>query len=681
MGFDPRNGLLFSLISIQYPFTTMAFSLSSSTPVPRGGDYRADVDGLRAIAVLAVVLFHVGFNLSGGFVGVDVFFVISGFLISRLILKELREEKFTFKGFWERRIRRIFPALFFVVIAVAVAGWFLLLPEDFAGVGKGIAAQASMLANVYCCLNMGYFEAADATRPLLHTGSLAVEEQFYMLFPLLLVWLYRKKPGAMVKVLCAVAFVSLAVSSVGAYTWKTPTFFLLPTRAWELLVGALLAVGGSEIKGSARSREVGGWLGIGMVVAAIFCFRSGTPFPGIAALLPCVGTALVIWSSGDCEERSSIGKVLALRPLVFIGLISYPLYLWHWPVIVFTRYWQLGSGTWFRILLVVASMVLATLSWKWLEAPFRRRLAFPTQIRIFSFFAVATAAMLIGGFVITHSGGFRSRFSPEVLAYVKYAVSAKKVKNEKRAYLDLSLKDVASGKLGNIGLEATSEGPWVAVWGDSHAMVMSPAVDEMCKKYGKRGVQATHVGTAPIFNYASSGVGALGSDSVKFNEAVFAYLVQKHITNVVLISRWSQHIGSTEFQTAFVASVKRLRDAGMHVYLVKDVPAAEFDVPRAAALTVWRGGDLNSLGVPQKDYESMNRATDDLFKRVAGAGITVLDPSPYFLNTNGLCRIHRNRELLYVDSHHLSFEGAKLVSPIFQPLFEGQQEMRVSSLK
>jgi len=211
------------------------------------------------------------------------------------------------------------------------------------------------------------------------------------------------------------------------------------------------------------------------------------------------------------------------------------------------------------------------------------------------------------------------------------------------------------------------------VWGDSHAMVMSPAVDAVCKKHGVCGVQATHASTVPVLNFASKGVTSLGDDSIKFNQLVFDYLQQKHITNVILIARWSRYVEMDGFRRNLTTSLDQLNKAGIEVYLVKDVPAADFDVPHAAALTALRGGNVNSLGASERDYENENRKVDELFRQVERSGVTVLDPAAYLPKTNGLYQVAHDQQLYYVDSHHLSFEGAKLVETAFEPVFRAAQ--------
>ena len=286
--------------------------------------YRADIDGLRAIAVLPVVLYHAGFGFPGGFVGVDVFFVISGYLITSLILKDANTGAFSLATFWERRVRRILPPLLPVLAVSFIAGWFWMLPVDFRNLGGATAAQSVMMANVWFWTQGGYFNTSSDTEPLLHLWSLAVEEQFYVLFPLLLVALRRYRIST-VGVLLALAAGSFALSAVLVFIDTSAAFYLMPTRAWELLLGALLCFAPQSTAPRRWLAEIAALLGLVIIVAVSRVYTVGTPFPGAAALPPCLGAMLVIWAGSGTSTLT--GRLLAAFPLRSIGLISYSLYL------------------------------------------------------------------------------------------------------------------------------------------------------------------------------------------------------------------------------------------------------------------------------------------------------------------------------------------------------------------
>ena len=342
--------------------------------------YRADIDGLRGIAVLLVLAYHLRISgirglprFQGGFIGVDVFFVISGFLISSVILGEMAAGKFSLVSFYERRIRRIFPALFVMMFVTAVLAYKYFLPTELEDYAKSLVAATFSVSNIFFWRQSGYFDTPATMKPLLHTWSLAVEEQFYIFFPLFLALVRRFFPNKLRQAVVAIAGISFAVSAIGAFKAPVSTFYLAHTRAWELLLGTILALKIlPEIRGAVQ-RNLAAAAGVIFIVAAGSFYTTATPFPGLAALAPCVGAALII-AAGQ-SGTSWTGQALAMRPLVFVGLISYSRYLWHWPLIVFQDVGTLlVSGLperFTKVVVIVASAAIATVSWKFVEVPFR----------------------------------------------------------------------------------------------------------------------------------------------------------------------------------------------------------------------------------------------------------------------------------------------------------------------
>ena len=355
--------------------------------------YRPEIDGLRALAVIAVIMFHAKIALSGGYLGVDVFFVISGYLITSLIIKELQKGTFTFVAFWERRIRRIVPATSVMVVAVIVAGWFLLLPNEYVALGKSAMAFAAIVANIYFFQNTSGYFANGEEMPLLHTWSLAVEEQFYLIMPLFLVVAFNlsaPRGRLLLPIVMLSMFGSLAASIYAVAVFPGAAFYFLPSRAWELLIGSILAlIPAGWILSNRLARETITYAGLTCIVAPCLFYTKDTPFPGLAAVVPCAGTAAIIWANtigSSGMSLTSAGALLAWRPLVFLGLISYSLYLWHWPLLVFTNYWSLGPLSLIsRLGLLVLALLLAILSWRFVETPIRHRAIFPARSSLFSF--------------------------------------------------------------------------------------------------------------------------------------------------------------------------------------------------------------------------------------------------------------------------------------------------------
>ena len=345
--------------------------------------YRAEIDGLRALAVLPVIFFHAGFEgFSGGFVGVDVFFVISGYLITTIIISELAEGKFSIANFYERRARRILPALFFVMAVCLPFAWLLLTPSDLKDFGQSLVAVSTFSSNILFWRQSGYFSTAAELKPLLHTWSLAVEEQYYIIFPVFLMLIWHWGLRIVLLLLVLVFGLSLGIAQWGAQNYPAAAFYLLPTRGWELSCGVFAAIYlfGSNKEISYLPNNFLSLLGLGMIWFAIVKFDESTPFPSLYALVPTVGTSLVILFAAP---NTLVNRLLRWRPFVAIGLISYSAYLWHQPVLAFARH-HVGDqqSDVFLIGLCTLSFLLAWFSWRFVEAPFRNRVMF-TRTSIF----------------------------------------------------------------------------------------------------------------------------------------------------------------------------------------------------------------------------------------------------------------------------------------------------------
>jgi peptidoglycan/LPS O-acetylase OafA/YrhL len=376
--------------------------------------YRREVDGLRALAVVPVVLFHAGFQtFSGGFVGVDVFFVISGFLITSIILGEMQAGTFTLAGFYERRARRILPALFFVMLACLPFAWFWLLPSDMKEFSDSVLAVTAFASNIFFWKTSGYFETATELKPLLHTWSLAVEEQYYLLFPLFLIAVWRLGTRWIAAILVVIAGGSLAAAQWGSVNSPDASFYLLPTRAWELLLGALVAIylaGPAQGRQRTRMHEAGAAIGLSLIVYSIFALDKYTPFPSVHTLLPTVGAVLVILFATD---DTIVGRLLGSRPAVGIGLVSYSAYLWHQPLFAFAKH-RVGAEPPAVLMgaLAAGCLALAYLSWRFVETPFRSRRVF-TRGQIFRLGAAGSVVFLALGAAGSLSTGFAFRYDAQ----------------------------------------------------------------------------------------------------------------------------------------------------------------------------------------------------------------------------------------------------------------------------
>jgi len=650
-------------------------------PLIQNFRYRPEIDGLRAIAVVAVVVFHAGFGLTGGFIGVDIFFVISGFLITSLIVKDLDAGTFTLIGFWERRVRRIVPALACLTLVTLIAGWVLLLPADYSALGRSAVFQGLFIVNIYFWRTSGYFDGTAEEKPLLHTWSLAVEEQFYFLYPLLMIGLWAiprfRRRDALLAVLGLSILFSLGVSVWGVVKWPVATFYLLPTRAWELLLGGLVAllptpasVGDFVFRGRAALingfREVASILALFGILVPCWLYTSATPFPGLAAVLPCAATALFIWATGcqsPTEYQPLVGRVLSVRPVVFVGLISYSLYLWHWPLFAFSNYLSIDSLSLLnRCSLVVIGFVLAILSWRFIETPFRVRRHCGSRRSTFAMGALATGVIVIGGLAIQSSYAPPQRFTPETLAHAKAQADATFIH-------ELEVADIVAGRLTSIGVSTPGAPIKWLVWGDSHAMAATPAFHQYLKSKGIAGQAATHSWTAPLLGYFKGLQFGMGTDSLDFNQAVFDHVQRLGIDNVVLVGAWSgydqetaDHPSSGTFDESLIATVQAIREAGARPWLMLEIPGQGFDVPKVLAQYAMSGQPIEPLcAKPDPEgYAIVNNP--GLLERLQAAGVTILDPRPYCLSEDGThYRVVEDGKPLYRDAGHLSTHGAGVI--------------------
>jgi peptidoglycan/LPS O-acetylase OafA/YrhL len=380
--------------------------------------YRPDVDGLRAVAALAVVTYHFGaFHAHGGFVGVDVFFVISGYLISSIILRDMERARFSLRAFYERRIRRILPALVVMMLITACVCWHYQLPSQLPGTALSLIAATFSVSNIYFLLARLFFPLYRS-EPFSPTWSLAVEEQFYIFFPLFLLLLRRYLPGRMKAAIIGVAAVSFALSAVGVYLFPAWTFYLPITRTWELLLGTMLAMNVFPRIESVLLRNILSVTGLAAILFCIFRYSPDTHFPGAAALAPCLGAALIVFA-GE-EGRPIASRILSLKPVVFLGLISYSMYLWHVPILLFQRFGMLDtshlSNHMIKAVLLAVTFLVATISWKFVETPFRTGRLMLTGRQPFVFAAVSAAMLTVLGVSLIAYNSLTLRHSHQQLA-------------------------------------------------------------------------------------------------------------------------------------------------------------------------------------------------------------------------------------------------------------------------
>lgn len=373
--------------------------------------YRPEIDGLRTLAVIPVILFHAGYkSFSGGFVGVDIFFVISGFLITNIIYRETQEQRFSIITFYERRIRRIMPALIFVSVICLFFGHLWMLPGEHEKFSRSIIATNLFASNILFWRESGYFDQASELKPMLHTWSLAVEEQFYIVFPLVLMALAKVPSTIFILLLSVAAVISLGISEWMSTTHIQANFYLPISRAWELGSGALLAIGMQQLGESKRIySETASITGLLLILFSIFTYDKSLPFPGIWAIPPVLGSVLII---GFATKKTVVGKILSWKPIVGIGLISYSAYLWHQPLFAFARIRSVTEVSELGyLILALCSLFLAYLTWRFVEQPFRQKLKF-TRNQVFLSTGLASITLILIGFIGVVTGGLPSRNDP-----------------------------------------------------------------------------------------------------------------------------------------------------------------------------------------------------------------------------------------------------------------------------
>jgi peptidoglycan/LPS O-acetylase OafA/YrhL len=507
--------------------------------------YRSDIDGLRAVAVLLVFAFHLqAFKILGGFIGVDVFFVISGFLISSVILRDIEESRFTLAGFYERRIRRIFPALVVMMFVTTAFCAFYQLPAQVVDTAKSLLAATFSFSNVYFLATTNYFTNSDA-KPFLPTWSLAVEEQFYIFFPLFLLLIRRWFPGRLKTAILGVAAVSFLVSVWSVFAYPTATFYLPLSRAWELLLGTILAIDVFPRVESAIMRNLMAAVGLISILGCSYFYSEKVPFPGLAALPPCLGAAFII-AAGE-TGTSVVGRLLSWKPVVFIGLISYSLYLWHVPLIILERVTlfhiphapnQVQKGV-----TVLAAMVLATLSWRFVETPFRKGRWMLKGAAAFRFAGISTAVLAILGGSLVALHGLPSRYSPEQLAIVSHTDNAFSAR-EGTCFLETGVSIGKTYDAADCLHQDPARKNYLLI-GDSHAAHLWYGLDKVFTNINF--MQATASNCAPsVQNNAQRLVDELddrlsGNVCRSMIETVYNdYLPNHHVDRVLLANRWEQ---------------------------------------------------------------------------------------------------------------------------------------------
>ncbi|MFL2479298.1 MAG: acyltransferase family protein [Verrucomicrobiales bacterium] len=631
--------------------------------------YRPDIDGLRAIAVIGVLFFHADLGVSGGYVGVDVFFVISGFLITGLIIKELREKRFSVLGFWERRARRIVPALFVVTLTTLLLGYVVLLPAEYEMLGSSVLWLSLISSNLFFWKNTNsYFGGAAEEMPLLHTWSLSLEEQFYLIVPFVLLFLFRAgKSRLTFWIICSFVLLSCCLSIYGMRNYGSATFYLLPTRAWELGAGSLVAFA-VPIK-SVRIRSMMQWLGMACVLIPFFLYNRITIFPGMSSVPPVAGTAILIWAGmGEVPKKNffQVQRILSIRPLVWIGLLSYSLYLWHWPLLAFNEYlviWKDSVPVKISILLVVLS--LSWISWKFVEQPVRSRRMFGSRRSVFIFSSMAFSLLLVCSSLLIFKEGITGRYTEDFLSHTDRGLN-------KDSFFDYgkASKEFPENK-SSLGIEGKD--PIFFLWGDSHGMALTRAIDAAAKEFSVAGESAVKTSTLPVLGWITS-----KESQINYNESVLKYLEGKEqresISYVILAGRWwlafnQSYENESPFETRLISTIDRIKGLGYSVSLFRQVPqwTDHWQTPSSFPFQFEKlAWEYKEMRLSEKELEKRFAQQNQIFSNIDKVfGVQIIDPLPLLRGSDGFYHIRDEGGWIYYDDDHLSGYGAMKLKSLF----------------
>ena len=658
----------------------MGYSSDQGHALTSSRKYRTDIDGLRAVAVLAVVFNHLRFPHSfGGYVGVDVFFVISGYLIGASLITEFSTNSFSLVEFYERRARRILPALFAMLAVSSFWAYRFLTPASLVSYAHSLVAAVFSYSNFYFWGRGGYFDAPSSAQPLLHTWSLAVEEQFYLVFPLMLFLVFRWFPQRLRGALWATAVVAFLGAVWAVKFDSTIAFFWSPLRAWELLAGAIVSQETLTFLRSRWTRELAAAAGFCLIIFACLRFSAFTPFPGAAALVPCLSSVLII-AAGQVGDTAT-GKLLSARPFTFIGLISYSLYLWHWPILVFqnsglllTNRPSFERNT--KLLILALSLVCATLSWRFVETPFRKGSYRPERKTLFWLSGAGAALFLCLFSWLSLSRGVPSRLSEEslrVAQFENYDISTAWREGSCFIVPPSTLRDYKPETC----LNSVQDRKQYLLYGDSTAAQLYPGLVKVFPEIHFQ--QASSAGCLPYVDDSEDAAhhGAFSTNCREMWGYIHKiYLAQHHPDAIILAAGWKEagldNLGH---------EIRTLQKLGVPMILVG--PEIAFDMPLPTLLISEMGQKSServrneSLTRHLKLNESLDRTMSEMarkdwhvryisyYKDLCGAQ-TEMEAKSRWETTTGCPLFTDTGEPLVFDEHHLTLSASLLFAKIIR---------------
>lgn len=616
--------------------------------------YRAEIDGLRAFAVIPVILFHAGFKIfSGGFSGVDIFFVISGYLITLILIEDLENSQLSIINFYERRVRRILPALFFVMLCCIPFAWIWMSPFQLKEFSQSLVVVSLFASNIFFWRENNYFATGSEEKPLLHTWSLAVEEQYYMLFPVFLffVWRFGKNYAFLIIILFSVF--SFSLSEWGWRNQPIANFYLTPTRAWELLTGSITAFIVS--KRGVQSNNILAIIGLLAIIFSIFFYSEKTPFPSFYSLVPVIGTALLILFAG---EKTLTAKFLSNKIFVGIGLVSYSAYLWHQPLFAFARIVLIEPPPiWLMLSLSISSIALAFFSWKFIEKPFRgKSKKINSRIFIFSLSLCSLLLFIIIGLYGHFNNGFQNRFNRMLIGDTHHLEYFKYV-DEK--YPDCEPKNISDRALiweGFLRCKQTKKGDAsLILLGDSHAEHLFLGLAE---NLPSKNIAFYILGGKPYI------------ENEKFNY-IFDFLLSSKKPKKILLTMYYFHrLGrSNDLSDGFENTIHALQEAGHEVALVGDIPA--YKIQPEACLYF---NDINQI----EKYCNMKKeefSSQESFYKNTLINLSKKFSIKYYKISEPLCNkikcsMLSGNTILYRDTHHLNIPGSIIIGKYLADILE-----------